>query len=160
MLKQQPIEISLLNTGSLVPFRIINEAILAGPDDAEFGLEIELIMEDSEDDLEPTEIASWGAFGFIFIIAALSFNDARARGNSYADFVENDQFQIPDLFDGITYDAGELRYYGDYIRGRRVKTNITIRPDGTVKLQTIGRGKSANQWLAKLQGKKMMQIVN
>ena len=54
---------------------------------------------------------------------------------------------------------GELHFYADYIRGRRLKTDIVVRKDGTATLQTFGRGKAAVRWLEKLQGKKMMQFV-
>ena len=40
-----------------------------------------------------------------------------------------------------------------------MKTEVTIRPDGTVRLTTWGRGKSALHWLDRLQGKKRIQVV-
>jgi hypothetical protein len=47
----------------------------------------------------------------------------------------------------------------DYIRGRRIKTSIAVRANGTVKLETIGRGKAVLRWLDRLQGKKLLQSV-
>jgi hypothetical protein len=41
----------------------------------------------------------------------------------------------------------------DYIRGRSMKTEVTIREDGSVTLATWGRGESALRWLDQLQGK-------
>ncbi|MCG6861742.1 MAG: hypothetical protein LJE70_10760 [Chromatiaceae bacterium] len=40
-----------------------------------------------------------------------------------------------------------------------MKTEVTVRPDGTVTLTTWGRGKSALHWLDRLQGKKRVQAV-
>jgi hypothetical protein len=38
---------------------------------------------------------------------------------------------------------GELRFDADYISGRRVKTRIVVRANGSITLETIGRGKAA-----------------
>lgn len=54
---------------------------------------------------------------------------------------------------------GELHFDVDYIRGRWLKTRIVVRSNGTVTLETIGRGKSALRWLDRIQGKKPMELV-
>ena len=149
----------LLKTGALVDFKILNEEILTGSDAAEFAVHVELLME-ADDDGDPADAAAWGAFGFIFVLAVLSFDDARPRGLSSQDYEEKDQFRVSDLFDGLRYENGELRYYGDYIRGRRLKTGIVVRANGTVRLETLGRGKAALGWLARLQGKKLMEVLD
>ena len=46
-----------------------------------------------------------------------------------------------------------------FVRGRSMKTNITIRPDGNITLTTWGRGESALRWLDQLQGKKRIAPV-
>ena len=149
----------LLKTGALVDFKILNEEILVGSDAAEFAVHVELSME-ADDDGDPADAAAWGAFGFTFVLAVLSFNDARARGASLQDYEEKDQFRVSDLFEGIRYENGELHDYGDYIRGRRMKTGIVVRANGTVRLETLGRGKAALGWLARLQGKKLMEVLD
>src|SRR6266853_3000167 len=69
----------LLKKGVLVSFRILEDEVLTAPDEAEFGLRLLLkfVQEESEEDFDEDEIAEntaeWGAFGFIFILALLSF---------------------------------------------------------------------------------------
>ena len=40
---------------------------------------------------------------------------------------------------------GEMHFDADYLRGRCVKTEIVVRRDGRITLQTRGRGESAPQ---------------
>jgi hypothetical protein len=49
--------------------------------------------------------------------------------------------------------------YVDYLRGRCVKTTVEIGNDGRVLLETVNRGKAAMKWIARLQGKKLLQAV-
>jgi hypothetical protein len=39
-------------------------------------------------------------------------------------------------------------------------TRVVVRSNGTVTLETPGRGKAALRWLEQPQGKKLMQLVN
>lgn len=55
---------------------------------------------------------------------------------------------------------GESHFDADYIRGRRIKTRIVVRANGTVSLETIGRGKAVLRWLERLQGRKLLQLVS
>lgn len=150
--------IHLLETGTLVPFQILKEQVVAGSDAGEFGVRIELLME-SEGEAEACDVASWGALGFMFVLATLSFVDARPRGASAPEFQEQDDLQVYDFLERVRFEQGELHFYGDYIRGRRVKTGITVRSDGSVRLETFGRGKAAARWLARLQGKKPLEAI-
>jgi len=59
----------------------------------------------------------------------------------------------------VRFMRGELHFDADYIRGRRIKTRIVVRSNGTVTLETIGRGKAALRWLEQPKGKKLMQLV-
>ena len=61
--------------------------------------------------------------------------------------------------ESLRYIRGELHLYCDYIRGRCLKTGITVRPDGHVTLTTWGRGEAALRWLDRLKGKKTLQPV-
>jgi hypothetical protein len=136
-----------LESGTLVRYHVAKEDVIGGPDEAEFFFGLELALDDEEDDVDSAGIISSCAFGIIFLFASLSFHDARPREASIIDYDETDSFTIGDLFDGLQYKDGTLRYYGDYVRGRRLKTGILLRPDGTVRLQTTGRGKAALRWL-------------
>jgi hypothetical protein len=50
-------------------------------------------------------------------------------------------------------------FCADYLRGRSLKTDIIVRPNGTVTLTTRGRGKTAWRWLDTLKGKKRIGSV-
>jgi hypothetical protein len=148
----------LLRSGTLVEFGVSATQIHESTDPAEFGLVIELKFpvdpDSDENDL------GWGAFGFLFVIGSLSFADARPRENSTIEYVQNDEFQVGDLMQCLRWEDGNLKFSADYIRGRRMKTDLVLRREGTGQLTTAGRGKAPLLWLERLKGKKMMQIVD
>jgi hypothetical protein len=155
----RPAGYKLIETGALVEFEIVDTKVEPAPDGETSFVRIALQLGgldggDGEDQVE------WGAFGVIFTLAALSFNDARPRGNSDADFVEKDEFTVADLFDCLSFVRGELRFEADYVRGRCMKTDIVVQSDGQVILQTRARGESALRWVERLQGKKALEVVN
>ena len=83
-----------------------------------------------------------GVFDSIFALAVLSFADARPRGLSDQDLVDGDEFTVSDLFECLRFVSGELRFSSDYLRGRCMKTDITVRKDGMLTLSTRNRGTS------------------
>ena len=139
----------------LVEFQVLEVVVLPGPDEAEFGLQINLRLGEGDDD-EISNDVEWGGFGFCFVLAVLSLADARPRGASEIDYEQDNQITLVDFLEGLSFVRGELRFHGDYIRGRRLKTNITVKVDAAVVLETLGRGKAALQWLDRMKGKKMM----
>ena len=149
----------LIRSGTLVEFRILDVQVQPAPDEAEFGVRVELQL-GTEDDEGLSNDVDWGAFGFLFVLGMLSFADARPRGYSEEEFQENDEFCVADFLQGLTYVRGELHFRADYLRGRRMKTTIVIRPEGAVTLSTLGRGKTALRWLDRLQGKKTMRVLD
>lgn len=162
------ISFELLRGGTSVLFRMVEEEVLIAPaDEAEFGLRVHLKFtgepgetQDEQDEArEARAIAERGAFGFLFVLAVLSFAEAKPRGWSEADYVEKDELRLPDFMRGLSFRGGALRYEADYIRGRRIKTRIAVHPDGSVILETLGRGKAALRWLERLQGKELLQLV-
>jgi len=153
----------LIETGTLVPFRVLKIHTELSPDGKSLYLRAELTLgngrkEDEEYD-DPMDIAEWGSFGFIFVFAVLSFVDARPRGLSEADYNPDDEFKVADFLECLSFRRGELYFSADYIRGRSVKTTVTIKPDGKVTLTTWGRGQAALRWLDRLKGKKLMRLV-
>lgn len=160
---EQTIARRLLKTGVLVGFRQGELEVLTGPDEAEFMVRIELTLgsgeTEDEMDEDPAELAEWAAFGFLFVLAYLSFADARPRGLSEPDFIEGDELTIADFLEGLRYERGRVRFSADYLRGRRVKTDVEVRPNGTVEVATRGRGKAALRWLDRLKGKKLLEVV-
>lgn len=156
----------LLKTGTLVSFRILNEEVLNAPaDEAEFGMRVQLkfVAEEGEEDLDEDDVAEntaeWGSFGFMFILAVLSFSEAKPRNSSVLEYEEKDELKLADFIERLRFVRGELHYDADYIRGRRIKTRIAVRSSGTVTVDTVGRGKSVLRWLERMQGKKLMQLV-
>lgn len=83
--------------------------------------------------------------------------ESRPRAFEYYDFFASLTPQSPGGWSRVDLlsDAGR-----DDIRGRRIKTRIVVRSNGTVTLETIGRGKAALRWLDQLKGKKLIQLVD
>jgi hypothetical protein len=78
---------------------------------------------------------------------------------SEQDYQVKDEFSVADFFECLSYGERGLHLHADYIRGRCMRTDVTIRPDGTVTLTTWGRGQCALRWLDRLQGKKTIAEV-
>jgi hypothetical protein len=128
---------------------------------SEFGenTHVRMVMREHREDEDDDGILDSCAMGLIFTLAALSFDDARPRGYSGTDFVEGDQWTVADTLDNLRYERGVLRLHAEYVRGRMMKTTVEVHPDGKTVLDTVGRGEVATRWVAKLQGKKMLQLV-
>jgi hypothetical protein len=151
--------LSLLETGTLVPFRVVGTLTEPSPDKENVFVRADLVLEGDDEDTDPEEVVEWAAFGFLFTLASLSFHDARPRGMSERDFAPNDTFTVADFFDSLSFTHGELHLRTDYVRGRSMKTDVTIFRDGAVTLMTWGRGESAVRWLDQLQGKRRIAPV-
>jgi hypothetical protein len=155
----------LLATGLQVSFRVVEEEVLTALDEAEFGMRLLLkfVAQEGEDDQNEDEVAEdtaeWGALGFIFALGVLSFEEAKPRNQSSIDYYEKDEFTVADFIQGLRFVRGELHFEADYIRGRRLKTRIAVRADGTVRLETTGRGKAVLRWLERMQGRKLLHLV-
>jgi hypothetical protein len=109
------------------------------------------------DDEEPH--VEWAAFGFIYALGLMSFEAARPRGNSDIDFQERDTWSAADMQRRLRYESGRLSFESDYVRGRMMKTDVTILPNGRFTLTTTNRGEVATRWIARLQGKKILVPV-
>jgi hypothetical protein len=144
-----------------VPVRIVDEAVIAGSDEGEFALRLALSFDDEDSPQEDrADVVEWGALGFLFAVGVLSFADARPRGMSELEYNTADEFNVSDLVGALKYRAGELHLDTDYIRGRRMKTRVVVRPDGTGLLETIGRGKAALRWVGRLKGEKPLRVLD
>lgn len=151
---------ALLRTGVIVPVRIVEEQVIPGADEGEFALRLALSFDDDSPQEECADIVEWGALGFMFVIAVLSFADARPRGVSELEYNEADDFNVSDLVGALKYRCGELHLDADYVRGRRMKTRVVVRADGTGVLETVGRGKTALRWIARLKGEKPLRAAD
>jgi len=78
----------LLETASLVDFRIGEPIIQTCTDGENIFLQVDLML--GGDDEESADIAEWASFCLIFALAVFSFADARLRGLSERDFVDDD----------------------------------------------------------------------
>lgn len=156
----QPEAFRLLEVGVAVPFRVVKEEVLPAPDEAEFGMRLTLQLEDPDDPADDAQdVVEWGALGFLFVLALLSFADARPRGFSESEYSEADELRLADFLDGLTFRRGTLHFHADYVRGRRVKTGITVAAEGSVTIETIGRGKAPLRWIDRLKGEGGLRVV-
>lgn len=148
----------LLEQAVVTDFEILRSEVFAGPDGGEFGLRIELrFVRDDEDTFASDDS---GALGLLFAIGVLSFADARPRGTSDINYREQDEFGVGDFLNCLSHSVGgQLRFDADYVRGRRMKTRIVVSPDGALVIDTQGRGKSAEHWLARLQGGQRLRPI-
>lgn len=152
---------ALLRTGAVVPVRILEESVVPGADEGEFGLRLALSFEDEDSPEEDrADVVEWGALGFLFVIGVLSFADARPRGFSEREYVEHDEFRVSDFLATLSFRNGQLHLDTDCVRGRRMKTRVAVHPDGTATLETIGRGKAALRWIARLKGEKPLRALD
>src|SRR6266403_5109522 len=153
----------LIEIGAGVPFRVLGHEVLPALDESEFGIRLELKLgadgEDGDDADDPEDLVEWTAFGFMLVLGLLAFEDARPRELSALEYRERDELSVADFFEGLTFRRGVLHFRADYIRGRRVKTDITVRSDGSATVTTVGRGKAPLRWPDRLKGKKAMRIV-
>ena len=125
----------LLKTGTLVDFDVVNTKTELTPDKENVYVRVDLVFQ-ADDDQESSDVVEWVAFGFLFCLAVLSFADARPRGTSDIDYSTKDELTLADFMEGLSFGAGGLHFGADYIRGRLLKTDITVRSDGTVTLTT------------------------
>ena len=108
---------ALLRTGVLVPVRVVEESVTPGPDDGDFGLRLDISLDDNETlEEDRADVVEWGAFGFLFVIGALSFQDARPRGASQVDYRDDDEFRVGDFLECLRYRNGEMQFDADYLR--------------------------------------------
>ena len=101
----------------------------------------------------------FGAIPFIFAIGGLSFADARPRGSSDIDYREQDDWTVGDMVSRLRFERGRIVFDADYVRGRMMKTGITIEPGGRVVVETRNRHEMALRWLDMLKGHRHIRLV-
>lgn len=101
----------------------------------------------------------WAAVPLIYTIGGLSFGDARPRGMSDVEFDETDEWRIADTLLRLDLERGGLCFEADYVRGRMVKTSVSVRPDGRLTVETRNRHEMAVRWLRALKGEKHIRLV-
>lgn len=154
----EPAEYELLRTATLIDITVLSTEIQPTSEDSHVEIEAKLGSCAGEEDDDANDV-EWGAFGLIYALGVLSFADARPRGTSAMHFEEDDTWFVGDMIKHLRFERGELHFYADYVRGRMMKTTVVVRPDGTFRLETVNRGQAATRWIARLQGKKMLSVV-
>ncbi len=101
----------------------------------------------------------WGAIPIIYALAALSFGDARPRGASGLDYEEKDEWRIADMVPRLQFERVGLVFDADYVRGRMMKTTVTVGSDGKLVVETRNRHEMATRWLQALKGKKHIRLA-
>lgn len=146
---------ALLETAASVALTVVDEQVEASPGGDATNVRLELTLGDEESDSD----VEWGALGFMFALAVLSFAYARPRGVSDMHFLEQDELGLEDFLPDVRFERGCLTYRADYIRGRAVKTSITVARDGRVSVETAGRGEAPLHWIRRLRGEKRLQSL-
>ncbi|MBW2406358.1 MAG: hypothetical protein JRF17_03235 [Deltaproteobacteria bacterium] len=97
------------------------------------------------------------AFGVLFTLSLMSFTYAAPRGYSENQFIPDEEWNLEYFLQGLEFEYGKLKYSGDYVSGRHMKTTIIFGPGGRVTMDTRNRGRGADRWMIQLQGKKHLQ---
>ena len=105
------------------------------------------------------EDVPWAAVPLIYVLSAFSFGDARPRGVSGIDYVEDDEWTLADLATRLHLERGEIVFDADYVRGRMMKTRIVIGSNGRFTVETSNRHEMALRWLDRLRGKQHVRLV-
>jgi hypothetical protein len=87
---------ALLETGTLAKFEVTSTNVEGSPDGETVVIRIEMQLGEPEEDDGEDEV-EWAAFGFMFVLAVLSFHDARPRGYSENDYVKRDELTVGDF---------------------------------------------------------------
>lgn len=149
---EKPIENDLIETACAVD--LIVSDVRTAPTHEDQAVRIDGRIGDPADD----DVAV-AAFGVPFALSALSFLDARPRGLSDREYNASDNWTAGDLLRHLQYEDGEVSLYADYVRGRRMKTRITVRADGSFTLEAMERGQAPLHWIERLQGKPRLRVV-
>ncbi len=154
--QELPIEIEWIKTVASIDL-LVTKTDKSPTSDDDWHIRIEGRLGDGSEETEYD--VEFAGLPFLYAIGLLSFADARPRGYSETDFVSTDEWSANDLLQHFRFVRGELRFYADYVRGRCMKTDVSVRRDGTFVISTVNRGEAATRWLARLQGKKILAPV-
>lgn len=149
----------LLEAGTQVRFEVLTTTVTPGPDGQSLSVRADLALRGDDEEEDPESVVERGAFGFIFVLAVLSFADARPRGQSVRDYEPKDDFGVSDFLGCLWFEGDRLHFFADYVRGRCMKTDIVLRGNGEVTMKTWGRGQEALRWLDRLQGKELLRVL-
>ena len=101
----------------------------------------------------------WAGVPLIYVVSAQSFIDARPRGSSDIDFFAEDEWRFADLLLRLRLEGGTLSLDVDYIRGRMMKTSVSMEPNGKFVVETRNRHEMALRWVNAIKGKKHIRLL-
>jgi hypothetical protein len=101
----------------------------------------------------------WGALPLMFTLGAMSFDEAEPQGSSEIDYREEDQWSVEDLVRYLRYERGSLELDTDYVKGRMMKTRVTVGPDGSFAIEARGRGDGPQRWIGRLRGERQAPLL-
>ncbi len=153
MEREEPVEHELLRNATIAEITVTSVSV----EPTSIGDRYVRITGSSE--MRKTRTSSGGPSGSIYAIGLLSFHGARPRGTSYIDFKEHDEWTAADMQRHLRFERGRLSFEADYVRGRMMKTDVTVFPDGRFTITTTNRGEAATRWVARLQGRKVVADV-
>ena len=122
----KPAWLQLVKTGTLVQFRVLDTHTEPAPDKENVAVRADLIFTSEEEEIDPADVAEWGAFGFLYTLALLSFTDARPRGYSEKEFLPEAHFTGSDFFVCVSYRQSGLQWRADYVLGGCVTTEMRV----------------------------------
>ena len=133
-------------------FEVLDQRVQPCVDPEETHVVIEAKLNESED--QGDEAIEYLALPILYTLAMLSFQDARSRGYSAEEFDPDDYLTLDQFLERLRYGrGGRLTWRGDYINGRRMKTDLEVRPDGSFSVDAHSRGHAPLKWIEILRGK-------
>ena len=93
------------------------------------------------------------AFSVLFTLSLMSFTYSAPRGFSEYEFIPDEDWNLVYFLRGMSFENGNLKFSGDYVSGRHMKTDIVYEPGGKITISTRNRGRGADRWMAHIQGK-------
>lgn len=98
--------------------------------------------------------------GIMYALSALSFEGAKPRGMSEADYDKSSRWNISEFLARLKFEHGRLYAHFDYEHGRAMKTTLDAdSKDWTINISTNDRGRSAEHWVRALSGKAKPRVV-
>jgi len=148
-MKQESLSLRYLNETIGIPIEVVSNDFIELHGNEHH--KIVFLIQEEEPDL-------W-AFGVLFSLSLMSFTYAAPRGYSEVEFEPDEEWNLEYFLQGLEFENGCLRYSGDYVSGRHMKTDIIFESGGRMTLETRNRGRGADRWMIHLQGKKHIKKV-
>lgn len=101
----------------------------------------------------------WATIPLLHALGTLSFGDARPRGSSGIDYQDGDEWTAADLLQRLRFERGRLGLEADYVRGRMMKTTVSVDAQGRMTVEARNRHEMALRWLGSLKGRKHLRLA-